>query len=133
METHVKLTAWLRIIWSAMGLAPALLLLFFSGGIGVIGAVFSGGIVTVPILMVIFSFIWLLFLVTALPGLITGWGLLANQNWARYVNVVLSAFDLFNVPVGTALGVYSIWVMLHPETVELFEGGRVPGRYPQHF
>lgn len=133
MDTHVRVTAWLRILWSAMGVAPALLLLFVFGGIGVIGSVVSGAAVAVPFLMVLFSFLSLLFLVTALPGLITGWGLLAYQSWARYVNVALSAFDLFIFPFGTALGAYSIWVMLHPGTVALFEGGRTPGRYPQHF
>ncbi len=29
---------------------------------------------------------------------------------------------LFNVPIGTAIGVYSIWVLMQPETVELFTG-----------
>jgi len=28
---------------------------------------------------------------------------------------------------------YSIWVMLQPETVELFEAGMPPRRYPAHF
>lgn len=133
MDTHVRVAAWLRILWNVMALAPALLLLFVFGGIGVIGSALSGAVVAVPIFMVIGSFLALLFSITALPGLITGWGLLAHQHWARYVNVALSAFDLFAFPVGTVLGVYSIWVMLHPETVALFEGRRVTGRYPQHF
>src|SRR5687768_1664164 len=106
MDTHVRLVAWMRILWSALALAPALLGLFVFGGIGVIASVISGAVVAVPILMVILSFLALVFSITALPGLVTGWGLIANQNWARYVNVALSAFDLFAFPVGTALGVY---------------------------
>jgi hypothetical protein len=38
-----------------------------------------------------------------------------------------------NVPIGTAIGAYSLWVMFHPETVELFESRLPPGRYPVHF
>src|SRR5688500_12520175 len=131
MGTHVRVAAWLRILWSAMGLAPAVLLLFVFGGIGVIGSVVSGAAVAVPFIMIFFSFLSLLFLVTALPGLVTGWGLLAYQSWARYVNVALSAFDLLNFPLGTVLGAYSIWAMLSPETNELFEPGRVRGGYLQ--
>jgi hypothetical protein len=133
MDTHVRIAAWLRILWSGLGLAPALLFLFLFGGIGIIGSILSGGAVAASIFWVIVSFLSLTFLVTALPGLITGWGLLAYQPWARYVNIVLSALDLFNFPLGTALGAYSIWVMLSPETAALFEPGRTPGRYPQHF
>jgi hypothetical protein len=133
MDVHVKVAAWLRILWSAMGLAPALLLLFVFGGIGVVGSILGGAPVAAPFIMVLFSLLSLLFLVTALPGLITGWALLSYQSWARYVNVALSAFDLFNFPFGTALGVYSIWAMLSPESAALFEPGGVPGRYPQHF
>jgi hypothetical protein len=48
--------------------------------------------------------------------------LLRKQSWARILVLFVSAIDLFNVPIGTALGAYSIWVLLQPETVSLFEG-----------
>jgi hypothetical protein len=133
MDTHVRVAAWLRIVGSAFGLLLALPLLLALGGFGIVISVLGGALVGVPLVTLIVSFLALAFAVTALPGLITGWGLLTYRPWARYVNVALSAFDLFNVPVGTALGAYSIWVMLHPETVPLFETGEVPGRYPVHF
>jgi len=28
--------------------------------------------------------------------------------------------DLFNIPVGTALGIYTLWVLLQDETAKLF-------------
>jgi hypothetical protein len=133
MDTHVRVSAWLRIIWSALGLIPALVFLLTFGGLGVVISILGGAPVAAPIFAVIGSFLALLVAITALPGLITGWGLLSYQPWARILNIVLGALDLFNFPVGTALGVYSIWAMLHPETVELFEPGRLPGRYPTHF
>ncbi len=133
MDTHVKVAAWLRIVLSGLGLLVALPLLLILGGFGVVASLLSGALVGVPVIGVILTFLALSLTITALPGLITGWGLLTFRPWARYVNVDLSAFDLFNFPVGTALGAYSIWVMLHPETVMLFEAGEVPGRYPSHF
>ena len=35
--------------------------------------------------------------------------------------------------LGTALGAYSIWVMLQPETLDLFEGRIRSEKYPAHF
>jgi hypothetical protein len=63
----------------------------------------------------------------------TGWALLAYRPWARSLNIVLSIFDLFSIPIGTAIGGYSLWVMLKPATVELFERRPPPERYPAHF
>ena len=35
--------------------------------------------------------------------------------------LILSAIDLLNIPIGTALGIYTIWVLVQAETVVLFE------------
>jgi hypothetical protein len=36
------------------------------------------------------------------------------------LTIILSALDLPGVPIGTALGVYGLWVLLKPETERLF-------------
>ncbi len=53
-------------------------------------------------------------------GLIAGVALLNHQNWARYVVLVVSALRLFRWPWGTLFGGYSIWVLTHQETKDLF-------------
>jgi hypothetical protein len=55
-------------------------------------------------------------LAPGLPGLLGGLGLLRGRSWARWVLVVVSALQLPNFPVGTAIGAYSLWVLLHPDT-----------------
>ena len=56
---------------------------------------------------------WSIFLlVLSLPGLITGIGLLKFQPWARIVGLVFGAINLINIPFGTILGVYGLWVLL---------------------
>lgn len=50
----------------------------------------------------------------------TGMGLRSHRPWARLAAFPLSVLDLFMVPFGTALGVYSIWVLIHPDTRSLF-------------
>ena len=58
----------------------------------------------------------------SLPGLITGIGLLKYQSWARIVGIVLAAINLINIPFGTALGIYGLWVLLNKQTEPLFAG-----------
>jgi hypothetical protein len=135
METHVRVAAWLRIIWSAGGLLVALVVLLVFGGLSAVAGAAGGGDApnAASWIFVVGSFISMIFGVLALPGLVTAWGLLTYRPWARVLDIALSAFDLFHVPIGTALGAYSIWVMLQPETVDLFEGKLPPRRYPAHF
>jgi hypothetical protein len=35
--------------------------------------------------------------------------------------IVLSGFDLINIPFGTALGIYGFWVLLNRETEQMFQ------------
>lgn len=46
----------------------------------------------------------------AIPSMIAGIGLLYKQSWAMILALILGCFKLFSFPIGTALGVYTIWV-----------------------
>jgi ABC-type glycerol-3-phosphate transport system permease component len=54
----------------------------------------------------------ILVLAKAACGFIAGWGLLRRESWARTVALVLAFISLFSVPFGTAIGVYTMWVLL---------------------
>jgi hypothetical protein len=57
-------------------------------------------------------------LILALFGighLVLAWGLFERQPWARIFGLVLGILALLRIPLGTALGVYTLWV-LAPET-----------------
>jgi hypothetical protein len=65
------------------------------------------------------SFLHLLFMVLGLfvlaksaAGFLTGWGLLNREPWARIAALVLGFLALIHPPFGTALGVYTLWVLL---------------------
>jgi hypothetical protein len=45
-------------------------------------------------------------------GFVAGWGLLQREHWGRTAALVVGFVSLFNVPIGTALGVYTLWVLL---------------------
>jgi hypothetical protein len=51
-------------------------------------------------------------LVVAAGGICVGWGLMRPQPWARIAALILGILALFHLPFGTALGVYTLWVLL---------------------
>jgi hypothetical protein len=100
------------------------MLLIFGGVAGIIGTVGVAedpdAIVAVPILGIIAAVIITLIVVLSLPSLIAGFGLLGFRPWARILTLVLSALDLLNVPLGTIVGVYGLWVLLHTDSEPFF-------------
>jgi hypothetical protein len=108
---HIRTLAILWIVYSAIHLLPGLLLssmphwfpydapfpFFFRG---------------------IFRMVSGILLVKGALGIIAGWGLLERQSWARILAIVLAFVSLIHMPFGTAIGVYTLWVLL-PGTSEL--------------
>jgi len=61
-------------------------------------------------------------IVKAAGGFLTGWGLLNRQPWARVLAIVLGVVSLFfHIPFGTALGIYTLWVLLPAHAEEEYE------------
>src|ERR1700687_2424552 len=52
-------------------------------------------------------FVVLLFAVGLLP-LLVGYGLMKCRRWAKPLGVCLAVISLINIPIGTALGIYTI-------------------------
>jgi hypothetical protein len=141
MRDHVKILGILNIVLGCLGALAGIAVLVVFGGLAGLAGVSAGpwsndhdGAMAAPILALIGVCIALFVLLLALPSIIGGWGLLKFKSWARVLMIVVSAFHLFHIPIGTALGVYGLWVLLQNETQRLFEsGGRtyVPaGAYP---
>jgi hypothetical protein len=137
MEGHVRAAAWLRIVWSSVGLLMTLsgLLFFRNTGMPLVrevtravvqGQGTAGGSPVISVddlsklVMQSMTVVFVVVLVLEIPGLIAGWGVLRYRPWARPLNIACSIFDLFSIPIGTAVGAYSLWVMFRPETAALF-------------
>ena len=67
------------------------------------------------------SVIAILILAKAGCGFIAGWGLMHRERWARTVAIVLGFISLFNVPFGTAIGIYTLWVLLPTQSQQEYE------------
>ena len=61
-----------------------------------------------------------LFLFSAIK-LFCGYGLYKRKSWARIYTLVLCALGLINIPFGTLIGIYGIWVLMQDETIELLK------------
>jgi hypothetical protein len=123
MTTHVKVLGVLYIALSALTLCAAL---FLGLGLGVASGIVGqtappeDAAVALPIIGVAGTALVVFLLVLSLPGIITGIGLLKFQPWSRIVGIVLAAINLINIPFGTILGIYGLWVLLNKETEALF-------------
>jgi hypothetical protein len=57
-------------------------------------------------------------LFSGVVGIVTGWGLLERQPWARMLAIVMGCLNLIDMPFGTALGIYTLWVLLPRKSEE---------------
>ena len=120
MQKHVTLVGALHIGYSAFQLVMALMVFIFLVGGGLIGGFASQEEIVFAATFVVGAIICLWILMVSLPGIIGGVALLRHKTWGRYMVLVLSVLALLNIPLGTALGVYSIWVLVNEETAKLF-------------
>jgi hypothetical protein len=112
MEKHITAVAIIHIAFGLFGLAAAALVFLALAG----GGLLSGDVQAIFITGGIAAAVGGFLAVTALPSVIGGFGLLQRRNWARIVILIVAVFDVFNVPVGTAITVYTFWVLLQDET-----------------
>jgi len=72
-------------------------------------------------LSALFGTLGIIVLAKAAFGFIAGWGLLRREPWARIVTLVLAFISLFHIPLGTAIGIYSLWVLLPERSQHEYE------------
>jgi hypothetical protein len=110
VASHVRLLGILWLASAVIHLIPGFFLLTF----------FRHGMIlppdAPPFVNGLMHFIALAFLGSAVLSLMAGWGLLERQPWARMLTIVLGVVHLVNVPFGTALGAYTLWVLLPAES-----------------
>ena len=114
MNPHVKAVAVLHIVFGALGLIGALIVfaVFATAG-GIV--VSQGEHQAATIISIVALGIVGLIAVLSIPGIIGGWALLAQKNWGRILVLILGVLNLLNFPLGTALGIYTLWALLRAE------------------
>jgi hypothetical protein len=121
MEKHVNILAIIYIVWAILGfLGSGIVMLLFVGTGALAG--FEGGEETVALFLTVFGLaIGGIILITSIPTLIAGIGLLKFKNWARILALILAFLSLLEIPFGTAVGIYAMWVLFNDRTIRLFD------------
>lgn len=120
MQKHITIVGALRIGYACVGFMLACVVLIITIGPGILAQCLDGSEEALVILTAIGLPIALFITVLSAIDLIGGIGVLKHRNWARYLIMIRSVLGLFNFPIGTALGIYCIWVLAHDETARLF-------------
>lgn len=118
MKKHLDILAYLYLALGILGILGALIAFLVLAGTGALAddpeaaAITSGMGVIVGVIVLVLS----------VPNLLAGYGLLKRRSWARLLALVLGFLNLFQVPLGTALGIYTFWVLLKDEAAAYFAG-----------
>ena len=110
---HIRLLGILWLAISALHLLPAVFMLVMFSGHGPTALWFPG---MPPLMFGFLRMIGMLVLAGGALGIIAGWGLLDRQPWARTMALVLGVINLIDIPFGTLLGIYTLWVLLPAES-----------------
>jgi len=116
MQQHVTIVGWLYIIGHVLFIMIGGFVFVLMAGIGVV----VRDPEALPILSMVGTWTALLMTVLALPGLIAGVGLLKRQMWGRVLAIIVAFFGLINFPIGTAISVYALFVLLQNAAAEYF-------------
>ena len=109
VKEHVRLLGILWLAYSAFHAIGAVVLVVLANTL--FRHVITGGQTSWlhPFLTVIGGLVFL----KAVAGFFAGWGLLEREPWGRMLALVMGFISLItNIPLGTALGVYTLWVLL---------------------
>jgi hypothetical protein len=116
-DKHVTLLATFYVALSAVGLLAAAIV--FAAVVG--GGLLSADEEAIFITSTVGTAVSSLVAVLSLPGLIAAYGLFKRSTWGRYLTLVLGAMNVLNVPFGTALAVYTFWVLTQDDVIRLFD------------
>lgn len=69
----------------------------------------------------ILPFLWVFVALRAVLAIVAGWGLLEHAQWGRIVAIIAAILNLIKFPLGTALGIFTLVVLLGYQNTRLYE------------
>jgi hypothetical protein len=117
MRQHLQILAAIYLALGSLGGLIALIVFVAVAG----GGLLSGDPTAMTITTIVGASIAIFFLLIAAPAILTGVGLYRRRPWSRPIALVLGFLLLWFVPIGTAIGVYTIWVLTRPEAAHDLE------------
>jgi hypothetical protein len=124
VQQHVNLLGILWLAASALDAVGGVILLIVGNTLFPHLREFAGkdaDQVPVGFLTALLTVLGVIVLAKAVGGFLTGRGLIQHEGWARVGALVLGFISLFNIPLGTALGVYTLWVLMPGNSQQDYE------------
>ncbi len=115
---HVPIVGWIYIISSALFVLTGGFIFVLLTSIGILADERQA----FAVLTIVGLGVGGLLVLSGLPGLVAGIGLLARKPWARILALIVAALNLLNFPIGTMLGLYAGWVLLQDKAADYFVG-----------
>lgn len=118
-KSHVSLVAGLHIGYGALKLVGAFVVY--------LGIRFAWGFIpeeeeiAQEVLAALFSILPTVIAIFGIVDVFAGISLFSNKQWSRVLVIAVSVLNCLNIPIGTGIGVYSIWALMQPEVQEMFE------------
>jgi hypothetical protein len=116
LQQHISILGWLYVVGHAFFLVIGGFVFVLLVGLAPV----TGDPEPMWILSLVGTTVGLLMAALGLPGLLAGYGLLTRKPWARVLAIVVGILSLINFPVGTAIGLYTLWVLTQPTATEYF-------------
>lgn len=73
------------------------------------------------LLPAILHFAWIDLVIRSGLSIAAGWGLIERTQWGRIVAIIAAIFSIFKFPFGTALGVWTLVVLLGYRNTTMYE------------
>jgi len=126
MVKHIDILAILFFVWGGfqlfIGVVLALIYVGFGAVMGIAGGV--GGeeelLITGVLMGGLGAVVGIFVMLFSLPSFAAGIGIRRRRPWGRIVGIVVGALALTSVPLGTALGVYALVVLIDKDVGEAF-------------
>lgn len=109
---HIRLLGILWLAVSAFRMLPGMIILIMLDS----GFPFRHDPDIPPFVPRLLEMVGSMFVTLGLVGIIIGVALLMRKSWARLFAIVVGMLGLVDMPFGTALGIYTLWVLLPAES-----------------
>jgi hypothetical protein len=138
MEKHIKLVGILNIVYRSLALIGAIVLAVLGFSFGYIYEALVQNhsirscdvpVVFLDLVPILLLFAAALIFIISVAGILGGIGVLNRKEWGRVLLLIVSFFNLIRIPLGTLLGIYTIWVLFSNDTIKYFSSN-TPGNQP---
>ncbi len=117
MKQHITVVAALNIALGVLGVVLAIIAFVVLAGIGLLTQDPEARPILIFIATISAGFLGII----SVPDIIGGIGLIKRQSWARILVLILGVIKLINIPLGTIVGIYSIWVLMQDEAAQYLD------------